>query len=109
MRDRLRNLLIEWGNSESDGIMSETLTDFLLANGVIASPCKVGDVVWLIGNMKLYTKEVICSRKVTSVQMLRTGELIMHFKDGCFPSEAVGAYAFRTKEEAMQALKGGEG
>ena len=89
--------------------LTDFTADYLLENGVIVPPCKVGDVVWLIGNMKLYTKEVICSRKVTSVQMLRTGELIMHFKDGCFPSEAVGVYAFRTKEEAMQELKGGEG
>lgn len=84
--------------------LSEVRADYLLANGVIVPPCKVGDVVWLIGNMRLYTKEVICSRKVTSVQMLRTGELIMHFKDGCFPSDAVGVYVFLTKEEAEQAL-----
>ncbi len=81
--------------------------NYLLSNGVIVPPCKVGDVVWLIGNMKIYTKEIICSRKVTSVQMLRTGELIMHFKDGCFSSDSVGVYVFFTKEEAEQALKGG--
>lgn len=81
--------------------------DYLLLNGVIVPPCKVGDVVWLIGNMKMYTKEVCCSRKVTSVQMLRTGELIMHFKDGCFSSEAVGVYVFFSKEEAEAKLKGG--
>lgn len=60
-------------------------------------------MVWLIGNMKLYTKEECCSRKVISVQMLRTGELIMHFKDGCFALDAIGVYVFFTKEEAEQA------
>lgn len=83
----------------------ELLADHLLENGVIVSPCKVGDVVWLIGNMKVYTKEEVCSRKVTSVQMLRTGELIMHFKDGCFSSESVGVFVFPTREEAEYALK----
>jgi len=64
-------------------------------------------VVWLIGNMKIYTKEVCCSRKVTSVQMLRTGELIMHYKDGCFSANAFGGCVFLTREEAEQAMKGG--
>ncbi len=113
MRDRLIELLKktplcnrDFDLQYSDGTI-EKFADYLLANGVIAPPCKVGDVVWLIGNMKIYTKEIICSRKVTSVQMLRTGELIMHFKDGCFSSDSVGVYVFHTKEEAEQALKGG--
>ena len=104
-RERLVELL------DSGGIRNfpynAKLADHLLVNGVIVPPCKVGDVVWLIGNIKLYTKEECCSRKVTSVQMLQTGELIMHFKDGCFPSDAVGVYVFPTKEEAEKALKGG--
>ena len=89
-RDRLIELLkmIEYQYTEMHSIMTQNVADFLLQRGVIVPPCKVGDVVWLIGNMKIYTKEEICSRKVTSVQMLRTGELIMHFKDGCFSTEA---------------------
>ena len=84
----------------------EFIADRLLENGVIVPPCKVGDIVWLIGNMKFYTKEEICSRKVTSVQMLRTGELIMHFKDGCFSADSVGVFVFLTREEAEKALEG---
>lgn len=107
--DKQRERLVELiGDCKWWGSIDE-MVDYLLANGVIVPPCKVGDVVWLIGNMKLYTKEVICSRKVTSVQMLRTGELIMHFKDGCFPSDAVGVYVFPTREEAEKALGGVQG
>ena len=84
----------------------EFLADHLIANGIVVPPCKVGDVVWLIGNMKLYTKEEICSRKVISVQRLRTGETLMHFKDGCFPSDAMGVYVFTSREEAVKMLKG---
>lgn len=79
--------------------------DHLLDNGIVVPPVKVGDVVWLIGNMRIYTKEVICSRKVISVQRLRTGETLMHFKDGCFPSDAIGVYAFTSREEAEKALR----
>ena len=109
MRDRLIELLVSCAESLDirDDDLEEQIADYLLANGVIVPPCKVGDVVWLIGNMKLYTKEECCSRKVTSVQMLRTGELIIHFKDGAFGADAIGVYVFFTKEEAEQALKGG--
>ena len=86
---------------------ADKIADYLLANGVIVPPCKVGDVVWLIGNMKMYTKEEICSRKIISVQKLRTGEIIMHFKDGCFAEHAIGVYVFLTREEAEAKLKEG--
>ena len=106
MRDRLIELLYK-ASETMDCPQPHEVAQYLHENGVIVPPCKVGDVVWLIGNMKFYTKEECCSRKVTSVQMLRTGELIMHFKDGCFPAEAVGVYVFSAREEAEQALKGG--
>lgn len=99
-RERLIKLL-------DNALPGSDIVDYLLENGVIVPPCKVGDVVWLIGNMRLYTKEVICSRKIISVQRLRTGGTLMHFKDGCFDADAVGVYVFLTKEEAEQALKGG--
>jgi hypothetical protein len=113
-RKRLIELLLDhtdnaFNTSEEKRFIETTtvgeVADRLLENGVIVPPCKVGDVVWLIGNMKVYTKEEVCSRKVTSVQMLRTGELIMHFKDGCFSSESVGVFVFPTREEAEYALK----
>ena len=86
----------------------KTVADCILADGWIRPPCKVGDVVWLIGNMKLYTKEVCCSRKVTSIQQLRTGEWIMHFKDGCFNADCIGVHVFYSQKEAEKALRGGE-
>ena len=83
----------------------EKFAQHCLDKGAIVPPCKVGDVVWLIGNMKIYTKEVICSRKIISIQKLRTGETLMHFKDGCFPSDAIGVFVFYTREEAEKALR----
>ena len=103
-RERLIELLLK---GHKKHLYYDQIADYLLANGVIIPPCKVGDVVWLIGNMRLYTKEVICSRKVISIQRLRTGETLMHIKDGCFNAEAIGEYVFFTKEKAEQALKGG--
>ena len=117
MRDRLIKLICGGMAENCGGDCVEPIGSYcpkchniageLFEDGWIRLPCKVGDVVWLIGNMELYTKEKLCSRTVTSVQILRTGELLIHFKDGCFPPAAVGVYVFFTREEAEKALKGG--
>lgn len=34
-RERLIEMLNEWGNKENDGVRAESIADYLLANGVI--------------------------------------------------------------------------
>ena len=46
-RERLVEMLNEWGNKENDGVRAESIADYLLASGVIVPPCRVGDVVWI--------------------------------------------------------------
>ena len=75
-RERLIELLTVWGNSECDGrVMTESLSDFLISNGIILSPCKVGDKVEVLSKAlptheidtedlpEYYEGEVISMRK----------------------------------------------
>ncbi len=44
-RERLIELLQEWGNKEDDGVRAESIADYLLENGVIVLSVKVGQTV----------------------------------------------------------------
>ena len=80
---------------------ADYLADYLLKNGVIVPPCKVGDVVYHIHKGKVF------GGKVLMISILGSG-LIFDVAGGlCFTADEVGKYAFLTKEEAEQALKGG--
>ena len=39
-RERLIEMLNEWGNKENDGVRAESIADYLLENGVIITPCE---------------------------------------------------------------------
>lgn len=88
----------------------EYMADYLLKNGVIVPPCKVGDTVYaevantikgfVITNFEFSVTPNGWSCGVTS-------------SNGLYPMlfsfDSVGKTVFLTKEEAEQALKGGEG
>lgn len=112
MRDRLKSLIDTFFASvDIDKFYSqnqkEKISDYLLANGVIVPSCKVGDVVWVIGQFYKFTKPEIESRKILSVQIYKNGNIQYHYKDGCFYEGNIGKTVFTTREEAVQALKGG--
>ena len=48
MRDRLIELLIE---GHKQYLFYDQIADYLLANGVIAPPCKVGDTVYCLDDI----------------------------------------------------------
>ena len=48
MKERLIDLMEEWGNENTDSFPFESVADFLIKNGVIVPPCKVGDKVYYI-------------------------------------------------------------
>ena len=74
--------------------VEETIADYLLANGVIVPPCKVGDVVYVItdctGDMRRtvtgFTQNSILSYAMT------------------LPMNKIGKTVFLTREEAEKAL-----
>lgn len=107
-RDRLIELLKK-ADSATWGQTYESYADYLLANGVIVPPCKVGQVVWVISQWYKYTKPEIESRKVLSVQIYKNGDIQYHYKDGCFWQGHIGKTVFLTKEEAEAKLKECEG
>ena len=110
MQDRLIELI-----HESDlSLDSVRLADHLLANGVIVLPCKVGDILYVISQMK--DKRIlpfINEYEVTSIEIKKKSIVVYHIMDGYiknFRQADFGKTVFLTKEEAENALaklKGG--
>lgn len=104
-REKLVNLLFEWGNKENDGVRAESIADYLLENGVIVPPCKVGDTVYCIikgfsGVMRGRVCSFILTDKKTTIHCAIDG----YFGQD-FPYCEFGKTVFLTKEEAEQALR----
>lgn len=104
----------ECQNSEGGGLCNvfARKADYLLRNGVILPPCKVGDIVWYINKNphiallqnSVYKAEVV--RIVTT--RLGTSIVIQIKSEGCCEIPDVkywGISLFATREEAEQALK----
>lgn len=119
MRDRLIELLDDNCGYVAEQ-RAEKVADYLLENGVIVPPCKVGEVVWI--NTKFGTLKA----RVTEItQTLNNNFLVQIVYDlmYCYKQHIdtygyvgytedkfeFGKTAYHTKEEAEQALKGGEG
>ena len=98
----------------------EIVADYLLENGVVVPPCKVGDKFWI------NTKYGTIKAGVSEIQLLKDSVYIVHivydliycYKENINTDGVVGYLedkfefgktAYHTKEEAEQALKrGGE-
>lgn len=115
-RDRLIELMgavqsigVKYTHEETASSMgfrgNAELADYLISNGVILPPCKVGQVVWVHWYNYKDTKPKIESRKILSVQIYKNGDIQYHYKDGCFWQGHFGITVFLTKEEAEKALK----
>lgn len=113
MRDRLIGLLNEatFGvnvHTLADHLKKETIeavADYLIANGVIVPPCKVGDTVFEIADMSNHKafSHIVWSDTITKIGVTTKG--ILHEKGIDFAD--FGKTVFLTREEAEKALKGG--
>ena len=97
---------------------AEVVADFLLDNGVIVLPCKVGDTLWVLWSLtkarkkEVYPVEVYALRyddKKNNMRVCVEGcfkyhENYKHFYRGTFLWENVGKTVFLTLEEAEKAL-----
>ena len=108
MRDRLIKLLNETfaEQYEKRGLLTANHTaDHLLAEGVIVTPCKVGDTVYQTDGIRIYELEVNdVSLNLNNYKPYYDTESIG------FDADAIGKSIFRTREEAEKALakmKGG--
>jgi len=113
-KERLVELLdgLELPPIDTDGEMyleksdAEYIADYLLQNGVIVPPCKVGDVVFDIGGFpKIMEAEVETmttdGQEMSSVVVNKSKPFhrwVVNWKDA-------GTYVFFTREAAEQALK----
>ena len=90
-------------------IKTEDIADYLLANGVIVPPCKVGDTVWyLIEDDIPEHRWYLSEEKVEGVSS--EGLYVNELQDGtgCFYFDSyseIGKTIFLTKEEAEEKLK----
>lgn len=119
-RERLIEIC-DTNNGCVDEVPAEKFADYLLANGVIVPPCKVGQTVFRI--VKLYgdRKPIIVEGEVFEIALTHeNGEIKKRFyfleKGGnkiinryslWLYFDEIGKTAFFTKEEAEKVLKGG--
>ena len=82
---------------------AEKFADYLLANGVIVPPCKVGDTVYdLARNIHTHIEKVT-SGKVVRIAITESG--IDLFVNNYVAKLPYGKRSFLTKEEAEEKLK----
>ena len=116
-RDRLIDLLSYFAdgyNAENRHIVFDTkvcdVADYLLANGVIVPPCKVGDKVYRISRNKVKECEVVFIG-ISADEKCSYFNFVENYADGTFYKsysmvfDVIGKTVFLTKEEAEKALK----
>lgn len=115
MRDKLIKLLKQAKKQQSlnavcgdiDSLIdspkgAEFIADYLLANGGVVIPCKVGDKIYQTDFVRLY-ESTINEMTFTANKTIYVTENVV------FDERAIGKTVFLTREEAERALKGGEG
>lgn len=118
MRDRLIELLKQ-ADEYASGVCidydeaQEVRADHLLAAGVVALPCKVGDVLYVLSQMR--DKRIlpfISTYEATYICVGNKKCMVCHSMDGFiknFPQDDFGKTVFLTREEAEKALERREG
>jgi hypothetical protein len=125
MRDRLIELLDNLGvivnvpeNVDEDGCGTYTVeggeyvADYLLANGVIVPPCKVGDMTYIFDydvRNHLETKFIGITPSVVEAITIVDDGLWIENEHAKYHITSVGDLIFLIKEEAEKALKEREG
>lgn len=104
MKNRLIELLEgtleDWECDVSDKTISG-IAEHLIENGVIASPCKLGDKIYQTDGIRIY-ESTISEITFTAQKMIFVTENI------AFDETAIGKSIFLDKKEVQAKLKGGE-
>lgn len=96
------------GEKAIDKITAIALADYLLANGVIVPPCKVGDIVYAIFEGKIETLKVVHAIIEESAEgVSKYYDAENKFLKMPFAECHIGKSIFLTPEAAEQALEGG--
>lgn len=97
----LLNAMID--ENKNKNITTEIMADYLIQNGVIVPPCKVGDTVYRITTSP-HTK----IKKIQETKIIRIAiddEGVFLFCQRCPAKSVFGKNVFLTKEEAENKLK----
>ena len=107
MKERLIELIEKEIDTKQSGINAEWLADYLLANGVIVPPCKVGDTVYDISEFFDGTNcPEIYEYKVDRIEITEEkGQQVLYIADLKYPSDEWGKSLHFSREEAEQALQ----
>lgn len=108
-RERLITLMQEVSQSKSDyagNIGLGQIADYLLANGVIVPPCKVGDTVYMVFNNEIIELTVISLSYMLLTSFKQFNALTMNYRGAVLSYEIkdIGKTVFLTLEEAEKAL-----
>ena len=76
------------------------VADYLLANGVIVPPCKIGDTVYIISD---YTNEIL-DRLIIGIIIKKDGYGFVFETQSSWSDTDIGKTVFLTQEEAEKAL-----
>ena len=93
-----------------DHCMIACIADYLIANGVIVPPCKMGDIVYMVTpGGRIHEKKVLGSANVVGLNL--RDEIWMKHSFTCesalvFNEDDIGKTVVLTREAAEQALKG---
>ena len=94
--ERLIDLIIDAKRTDPEtGSFTDYLADYLLANGIIVLPCKVGDTVYQIDAERVFESKVKA--------------IVYDTENIAFDERAIGKTVFLTREEAEKALKERDG
>lgn len=96
-RERLVRRLNNWGTLEA-----ESLADYLLANGVIVLPCKVGDTVYYITGIG---HNLVKPAKVKEIIIDENGIKDLYVQGDGYNFENSFDIFFLSREEAEEKLK----
>lgn len=123
MRDRLINLIEDFCRDKyvekyiptqeayDFFIAATAFADYLLANGVIVPPCKVGGKVYIISRNKVKECEVVfiglsAAENWSHFNFIETYANGTFYKTHSVHFSEIGKTVFLTREEAEQSLKG---
>ncbi len=105
----MRNMLIELSKKahsewlkkqydhETEKDIGEYVADYLLENGVVVIPCKIGDTVYQTDGIRIYELEIFDIS-------LRKNKPYYETESIDFDSDAIGKSIFLTREEAERKL-----
>lgn len=84
---------------------SEYIADYLIENGVVVLPCKVGDILWFLDYD--LPKCFICPEQIViqDIVLLKNTMLIRCSSSITLRTEDFGKTVFLTKEDAERALR----